>query len=70
MLKKINEINRIYQEAGQLKIERKYEDAVQQYEKILALEPDFVKAYVELGQLYSEQGRLDEAVKIYKEAIC
>src|SRR5690349_7528560 len=45
------------------------ESAVASYRKALALQPDFVEAYCNLGSALREQGRLDEAVAAFRNAL-
>lgn len=44
-------------------------DAVAHYERVLALQPDYVDAHNNLGAALAAQGRIDEALKHYERAI-
>src|SRR5207253_10305278 len=52
-----------YQWAG------RYEDAIQEYNRALALKPDFEIAIVHLGNTYFQQGRYREAIEQYRRYI-
>ena len=39
------------------------------YEKALILKPDFAEAYNNLGNVFQDQGKLDEAIDVYKKSI-
>ena len=56
-------IGSLYQE------QQKFSEAEQAYRKALKLQPQFVPAYVNLAQMYSEQGREDDAVSLYHEGL-
>jgi tetratricopeptide (TPR) repeat protein len=42
------------------------EDAAREFAAAIALDPDFVRAYEDLGQVYQQLGRVDEARKTYE----
>ena len=52
-----------YKAIGQL------DDAVKDYEKALALNPDYAEAQYNLGITHRELGQIDAAIKSYKQAI-
>jgi tetratricopeptide (TPR) repeat protein len=47
----------------------KYDDAVNAYEKAIALKPNFVVAWNNLGNVYHLQAQYDRAVQAYQKAI-
>ena len=46
-----------------------YEQAIANYEQAIGYEPDFAEAYNSLGIAYAKQGKLDEALVHFSEAI-
>lgn len=55
---------------GRLEYDAQYfSEAAAKLEKVVALNPDFMKAYDNLGLCYEALGRLDDAVKSYKRAV-
>ncbi len=68
-IERSREISKLYEEAGQLAIERKFKEAIVKYNRIIERDKTFVKAYLGLGQLFAEQGRLDDAVDTYKKVV-
>ncbi len=45
------------------------QEAVNCYQKVLALKPDHAEACIALGNVFQEQGRLDEAIASYRRAL-
>jgi tetratricopeptide (TPR) repeat protein len=43
--------------------------AIENFEKCLSLNPDYVDAYINLGEIYAKKGDLDKAEKALEEAI-
>jgi hypothetical protein len=43
--------------------------AIQEFEQVVAIDPDFAPAYVNLGSLYMYYGRYDEAKRSFKKSI-
>ena len=66
---KENSINKLYEEANELKTKLDYSGAAQKYEDILKIDKTYVKAYLELGRIYDEIYKYDEAIEIYERAI-
>jgi tetratricopeptide (TPR) repeat protein len=62
-------INEFYEEAGELKTNRSYERAAERYNAILEIDKKFVKAYLEMGQIYYAKGEYYKAIRIYNKAI-
>jgi tetratricopeptide (TPR) repeat protein len=46
----------------------KYEEALQYLKKVIALKPDFPKAYQTMGNTYYNLGKYEEALSFYKKA--
>jgi tetratricopeptide (TPR) repeat protein len=49
--------------------ERSYEEAIQTYNKLLELKPDYANAYGNLGYVYILLGQYEKAVAVSKEGI-
>jgi tetratricopeptide (TPR) repeat protein len=49
--------------------QRRYKDALVEYQITLKLRPDSVKAYYNIGGIYGESGMYNEAIEAYKQAI-
>ena len=47
----------------------KWTEAVQQYQRALALKPDFIEAYDRLGDIFQKVNRLAEAIAHYRSAL-
>ncbi|MGB9734617.1 MAG: glycosyltransferase [bacterium] len=47
----------------------KYEEAIELWQKVISLKPDFVKAYVNLGYIYLQINRFEDALLISKKAV-
>ena len=47
----------------------KYEEAIELWQKIIALKPDFVKAFVNLGYVYLQIQRYEDALAVTKRAV-
>ena len=52
-----------------LQMQSKFEEAIEAYNKALAIKPDHENAYYNMGIAFKSQGKLDEAVEAYKKAI-
>ncbi len=48
---------------------RRYEEAAQQFQRTLALDSSFVRAYSELGDTYVQMGRFEEAIAAHRRAV-
>jgi tetratricopeptide (TPR) repeat protein len=48
---------------------RKFSEAEAQYKRAVALRPSFAEAHVNLGNLYLDEGRYDEAIAEYEIAL-
>jgi len=48
---------------------REYDQAIEQYSKVLEMDPGFTRAYVTLGSAYAKMGMHDEAIGIIQKAI-
>ena len=47
----------------------KLEEAIEAYNKALAIKPDYAQAYYNLGNALHEQGKLEEAIEAYNKAL-
>ncbi|MBI3609124.1 MAG: tetratricopeptide repeat protein [Nitrospirae bacterium] len=50
-------------------VQRRLDEAAQEYRLALKLQPDFVLAYNNLGNILVKQGRIEEAVQEYRRAL-
>jgi tetratricopeptide (TPR) repeat protein len=66
---KKNSINKLYEEANDLKTNLDYKGAAQKYKDIIDIDNTYVKAYLELGRIYDGTYNYDEAIEIYERAI-
>jgi Tfp pilus assembly protein PilF len=48
---------------------KKVPEAIKHYERALELRPDFSEAKTNLGNLYLDEKRYDEAIKLYRDAL-
>lgn len=48
---------------------KRLDEAEAAYKKAIELRPDYSEAKVNLGNLYSDRGRFEEAIKLYDEAL-
>ncbi len=44
-------------------------EAMKHYEEAIKVDPNFVKAYIPLGDIYYSEGRYDDAINAYRKAI-
>jgi len=58
-----------YVEASAMRVSARYEEAEKKYQEIIRKDKNFVKAYIDLGQIYSDTGRAEEESQIYRQAI-
>ena len=47
----------------------KLDEAIEAYEKVISMRPDFVAAYNNMGVALKDQGKLDEAIEAYNKAL-
>ena len=47
----------------------KLEEAIEAYNKALAIKPDYAEAYNNMGMFSQEQGKLEEAIEAYNKAL-
>ena len=52
-----------------LKEQGKLEEAIEAYNKALAIKPDYAEAYNNMGDALQEQGKLEEAIEAYNKAL-
>ena len=52
-----------------LKEQGKLEEAIEAYNKALAIKPDYAEAYYNMGLTLEAQDKLEEAIETYKKAI-
>lgn len=55
--------------ANQLKKERKFDEAIVEYQNLIKSNPNFSWGYIGLGEIMSSQDRLDEAVLLFKKSL-
>ena len=48
---------------------RKYDIALQYYQKVIELDPNYAKAYMGMGDMYREFGQLDKAIGFYEKGL-
>ena len=63
MLKPTYNMGNALQEQGKL------EEAIEAYNKALAIKPDYAEAYYNMGITLQEQGKLEEAIEAYNKAL-
>lgn len=59
----------LFWEGRALRVMRRLEEAVAAFEKTLSMEPGYLEAYSELGELYRSQGRLEQACEAYRRGL-
>ena len=47
----------------------KLEEAIEAYNKALAIKPDYAEAYYNMGIALQEQGKLEEAIEAYNKSL-
>jgi protein O-GlcNAc transferase len=52
-----------------LRKQGKLKEALEHYQKVIMLEPNFAEAYNNIGTVFFKQGRLKEAIEYYQKAI-
>jgi len=52
-----------------LKVERRFDDAIAEFERALALDPDVPEAYGALGHVYVDIGQYEKAIEFFDKAI-
>ena len=52
-----------------LKDQGKLEEAIEAYNKALAIKPDYAEAYYNMGVALKDQGKLEEAIEAYNKAL-
>ncbi|MGD2087832.1 MAG: tetratricopeptide repeat protein [Candidatus Aminicenantes bacterium] len=65
----INLRNSLYEEARDLVKDSNYDRAIDKYNHILEIDKRFVKAYLELGEVFEAKGETWESIDNYKNAI-
>ncbi|MBW1792520.1 MAG: OmpA family protein [Deltaproteobacteria bacterium] len=48
---------------------RKYDRALQYYQKVIELDQNYAKAYMGMGDMYRERGQLDKAIDFYEKGL-
>ncbi len=66
--KKIRSIDTQFTLAKMWHVRGKFERAIAGYQQIIKMRPDYIAAHLELGELLTKQGRIEEAISIYKNA--
>jgi tetratricopeptide (TPR) repeat protein len=51
------------------KEQNKLEEAIEAYNKALAIKPDYANAYYNMGIALQEQNKLEEAIEAYNKAL-
>jgi len=59
----------VFWEGRALRSMRRNDEAVAAFEKTLSMEPDYLEAYSELGELFRAQGRLEQACEAYRRGL-
>jgi tetratricopeptide (TPR) repeat protein len=54
---------------GLLARREKFEDAIDQFRKVLEIKPDYPEAYYNLGNAFVRSGKVDEAIAHYRKAL-
>ena len=49
--------------------QKRYEDAIEQFEKVLQINPRYIRAKANIAFVLRRQDRIDEAIEIYKELL-
>jgi tetratricopeptide (TPR) repeat protein len=65
----MSELRSLYQNAFDLFVAGKYDEAVSAYQKVLAADARFSLAYQGLAEVYSRMNRLDDAIATIRKAI-
>lgn len=65
----VNQINKLYEEAGELKTKGKYTEAEERYDRILKIDKTYINAYLEKGQIFYNENAYDKAIENYNDAI-
>ena len=47
----------------------KYEQAIDEFQKVIKIDPSFVPPHYNLGNLYYQQGKFDDAITKFKKTI-
>ena len=47
----------------------KFEEAIEAYNKALAINPDYADAYCNMGNALADQGKLEEAIEALQKAL-
>ncbi len=63
----LQEIDALYETALSQSKEGKYQDAIQNYKKIIFNKPNNTKAYYALATTYNKLGRYEQAIEIYQK---
>mmetsp|Transcript_12075 Transcript_12075/g.12141 ORF Transcript_12075/g.12141 Transcript_12075/m.12141 type:complete len:327 (+) Transcript_12075:173-1153(+) len=63
------ETARIYQKARQTENDGDFNDAQKLYEQVVQVQPEFIDAWSNLGNVLTTKGNLDQALLCYKKAI-
>lgn len=48
---------------------RRYDTALEYYQKVIELDPNFAKAYMGMGDMYNEHGELSQAIAAYEKGL-
>jgi adenylate cyclase len=59
----------IWAKGNVLKVERRFDDAIAEFERALALDPDVPEAYGALGHVYVDIGQYEKAIEFFDKAI-
>lgn len=61
--------SQLLKQANQLKREKKWDEAIEVYYKVIKIAPNFAWAYLNLGKCFFEKGALDDAVNFYLQCL-
>lgn len=68
-LSQMSELRSLYQDAFNLFVAGKHDEAVAAYQRVLARDARFSLAYQGLAEVYSRMNRLDDAIATIRKAI-
>lgn len=60
-----NDVEELFKKANYLYEQQKYDEAIQYYNKVWAIDPSYVDAYFNKALILKDQKRYDEALQYY-----
>ena len=58
-----------YQQADALANQQRFDEALREYQKVLAVDPNFAEAHSGMGMVYWKTGRIDDAIDAFQNAL-